>query len=205
VTVLALDASTARGTVAVIKSGTVIAEAVVVERSEHAEPLLPAILALPIVLRELTGIVCGAGPGGFTGLRTAAAIAKGLSTGLSIPLYAVPSLPLALSDAAPGRYVVVLDAGRGERFASLIDWPSAEGAGYVLIPAAAVAPLAKESGARVVGPETGQWPHARGAARLAWGDPVDLGAWEPDYGRGSAAEDRRRAALLGPTTGGTPR
>ena len=57
-TVLALDASTARATVAVIRSGRiaeagkvaqvgeVVAEVTVAERSEHVEPLLPAVLAL---------------------------------------------------------------------------------------------------------------------------------------------------------------
>ena len=207
-TVLALDASTARATVAVIRSGPVakagkvarvgevVAEVTVAERSEHVEPLLPAALALlasvSVPLSDLTAIVCGAGPGTFTGLRTAASIAKGLSMGLAIPLHAVPSLPLILADLSRGRYMAVLDAGRGDRFAALLDWPSAEGAGYILAPAAEVAALATESHAKMVGPETDVWPHARGVIHLDWGAPVDLASWEPDYGRRSAAEDRRR-------------
>jgi len=125
VTVLALDASTARATVAVIWPGSsaviakVAAEATVAERSEHVEPLLPAALALlasvSVPLSELTAIVCGAGPGTFTGLRTAASIAKGLAMGLEIPLYAVPSLSLIPAGLADGRYLAVLDAGRGDR------------------------------------------------------------------------------------------
>jgi tRNA threonylcarbamoyladenosine biosynthesis protein TsaB len=200
VTVLALDASTARATVAVLRSDAVaevVAEVTVAERSAHVEPLLPAALALlasiSVPLSALTAIVCGAGPGTFTGLRTAASIAKGLAMGLEIPLYAVPSLPLIVSGLAEGRYMAVLDAGRGDRFASLMNWPSAEGAGYVLAPAADVAARAAESHAAVVGPETGVWPHARGVIHLDWGPPVDLASWEPDYGRNSAAEDRRRA------------
>jgi len=209
VTVLALDASTARATVAVIRSAAVaqiaggaeviaevIAEVTGAERSEHVEPLLPAVLALlesvSVSLSDLSAIVCGAGPGGFTGLRTAASIAKGLAMGLEIPLYAVPSLPLLLSGLGPGRYVPTLDAGRGDRFAALVDWPSAEGAGYILAPAAQVAALAAESHATIVGPETGVWPHARCVIHIDWGAPVDLASWEPDYGRSSAAEDRRR-------------
>ena len=194
-TVLALDASTARATVALIRDGAVLAAANVVERSEHVEPLLPAALALmasaSVSLRDLSAIVCGAGPGSFTGLRTAASIAKGLAMGLSIPLYAVPSLPLVLADVPPGRYLATLDAGRGDRFVSLISWPSAEGAGYILVPATKLEALAAESESRVVGPETGHWPHAKVAARLTWGEPVELATWEPDYGRNSAAEDRR--------------
>jgi tRNA threonylcarbamoyladenosine biosynthesis protein TsaB len=203
VTVLALDASTARATVAVIRSATVaevVAEVTVAERSEHVEPLLPAALALlasvSVPLSDLTAIVCGAGPGTFTGLRTAASIAKGMAMGLEIPLFAVASLPLivAAQSRQPGRYLAVLDAGRGDRFASLMNWPSAEGAGYILAPAAQVAALAAEAHATIVGPETGVWPHARGVIHLDWGTPVDLASWEPDYGRSSAAEDRRRGA-----------
>jgi len=204
VTTLALDASTSRATVAVVRSRAVVAETTVAERSEHVEPLLPAVLALlasvSVALPDLRAIVCGAGPGTFTGLRTAASIAKGLAMGLSIPLYAVPSLRLLLSGLAAGRYVPVLDAGRGDRFASLINWPSAEGAGYILAPAADIAALAAESHATIVGPETGVWPHVRGVIHLDWGAPVDLASWEPDYGRSSAAEDRRRA---GATPGAT--
>ena len=197
-TVLALDASTARATVAVIRSATVAAEVTVAERSEHVEPLLPAALALlatvSVPLSDLTAIVCGAGPGTFTGLRTAASIGKGLAMGLSIPLHAVPSLPLILANLPRGRYLAVLDAGRGDRFATLLDWPSAEGAGYILAPAPQIEALAVESKAAIVGPETGVWPHARGVIHLDWGPPVDLASWEPDYGRSSAAEDRRRGA-----------
>ncbi len=199
-----MDASTPRATVAVIRGTTVVAETEVAERSEHVEPLLPAALALlaeaAIPLSALEAIVCGAGPGGFTGLRTAASIAKGMCSGLSIPLYAVPSLALIVAGArtvpppSPGGYLAVLDAGRDERFVSrvpagdemTVDPPQ-------LVAAAAIPELAARLGARVIGPATGAWPHVRGVARLDWGAPVDLASWEPDYGRRSAAEDRRRA------------
>ena len=187
--VLALDASTARATVAVIVSGTVVGDATVAERSEHVEPLLPAALDLlasvSIPLSTLSAIVCGAGPGTFTGVRTAASIAKGLAMGLSIPLYAVPSLPLIFADLPPGRYLATLDAGRGDRFVSF-------GESYILVPEGKLEALAAESKAQIVGPQTGHWPHIKAAASLDWGAPVELASWEPDYGRNSAAEDRRR-------------
>jgi len=112
--------------------------------------------------------------------------------GLTIPLFSVGSLPLILVDASPGRYLATLDAGRGDAFAALLQWPCAEGAGYILVPSVKLAALADESGAQVVGPQTDHWPHAKAAANLDWGAPVDLASWEPDYGRNSAAEDRRR-------------
>jgi tRNA threonylcarbamoyladenosine biosynthesis protein TsaB len=197
VTVLALDASTARATVALIRSGAVVAAAEVAERSEHVEPLLPAVLALlasaSLSLRDVSAIVCGAGPGSFTGLRTAASIAKGLAMGLTVPLHSIPSLPLCLWTLPLGRYLVSLDAGRGDSFAGLFDWPSAEGAGYIVVPTSKLEAIAKEAKAEIVGPKTGQWPHTRGATQLDWGRPVDLATWEPDYGRNSAAEERRRS------------
>jgi tRNA threonylcarbamoyladenosine biosynthesis protein TsaB len=202
-TVLALDGSTLRATAAVLRAGAVLADVQVANRDEHVEPLLPAILdvlsSLSLSAGDIDAIVCGAGPGSFTSLRTAAAIAKGLATPRALPVYGVPSLALIVagnrSTLGPGPFLAVLDAGRDERFALPIrtgERPASERT--VLLPAAAIPPLAHELGATVVGPASDVWPHARGAVHLSWGDPVDLASWEPDYGRNSAAQDRRGSA-----------
>ena len=122
--VLALDASTAQGSVALIRDGRLVADATVAMRSADEERLLPAVArvleAAGAGPSELAGIVCGAGPGSFTGLRIAAATAKGMAQALGLPLRAVSSLALVAAAAepprAPGRYLVVLDALRDERF-----------------------------------------------------------------------------------------
>ena len=68
--------------------------------------------------REIGSIVCGLGPGSFTGLRIGLAYAKGVSLVRRIPLFGVSSFDaLALSAAEQTQRVVVLsDARRSEWF-----------------------------------------------------------------------------------------
>lgn len=62
----------------------------------HAEALVPAIRDLLDEVGasrgEIDGVVAGAGPGSFTGLRVGAATAKGLVRALEVPLYSISSL-----------------------------------------------------------------------------------------------------------------
>lgn len=103
--VLALETSGPLGTVAVgTAAGRVLGEVCLEERRQHASRLVPAVgeaLAEAGVERSaLGGVVVGSGPGSFTGVRVAAATAKGLCHALEIPLRAVSSLAVAALDAA---------------------------------------------------------------------------------------------------------
>ena len=69
---------------------------------------------------HLQGLVAVTGPGSFTGLRVGLTAVKGLAEVLGIPIAAVTSLELLLSESADGREVMaVLDAGRGEVYAAV--------------------------------------------------------------------------------------
>lgn len=96
---LALETSAAVGSVALYRGHRLLATEVMPRRGEHAARLVPAIEQ---VLREgdvdrgeIEGIVVGLGPGSFTGVRIAAATARGLAVGLEVPVWGWSSLAAA--------------------------------------------------------------------------------------------------------------
>ena len=208
--VLALDASTYSGSVALLRDNAVVGESVVAMRGAHEERLMPAVVALladhELQVDELQAVACGAGPGSFTSLRIAASISKGLSVAREIPLLVAPSTLLVVAGARPslgaGHYVVALDAMRGDFFGQAVH-VSTDG---TLTPGeswrVARAELEERSasiGATIVGPVEAvpMSPHARGFAVLirdGIARPVDMTTWEPDYGRKAEAQVRWEAA-----------
>ena len=209
---LAIDASTYRGTVAVLDDDRLIVEHAVAMRAKDAELLMPAV---DQALRDaghradsLQRIVCGAGPGSFTSLRIAASIAKGIAVGRSIPLFAASSLALIVAgnvqhgSQGVRRYLAVLDALRGESYVAVFE--HAEGkvrpvGDARIVRSEAVVTEAEGEQARAVGPEQAEaWqPRARGVALLRdvieEAGAVDLGTWEPVYGRLAEAQAKWEA------------
>ncbi len=110
---LAMDTSTPLGSVCVGVGSRVVARRVIDGQGSHSSDLIPAIGGVlqeaGADLSELAGLVVGAGPGSFTGVRVAAATAKGLAHALDIPLWAVSSLEAGA--AAVDVYEVELPAG----------------------------------------------------------------------------------------------
>lgn len=109
---LAFDTSGALGSVAVGEGTTVLQVRTLDAPQEHASRLVPVI---DRVLSDagldkgaLVGIVVGEGPGSFTGVRVAAATAKGLAHALGLPLWTFSSLAAAAmaEDVGPIRYVL---------------------------------------------------------------------------------------------------
>ena len=112
---LAFDTSSAVGSVAVGRDGVVLAHVGLEQQRKHASALIPAISAVlleaGIDKSELDGIVVGEGPGSFTGVRVAAATAKGMAHALEVPLWPVSSLAAtALSVRGFGIRYVLFDA-----------------------------------------------------------------------------------------------
>ena len=202
---LVIDAATYRGTVAVIHGSDILAEGETAMRGELEERLMPAVAAAlvrsGVSLRELHGVVCGTGPGSFTSLRIAASIGKALALGAGTPLLSVPSLLLLIAGQGappPGRYLAALDAMRDQVFIAR-GFVGPDGKARLeseaeLVDGTAADAIAADEARTMVGPRcTLAWsPHARGVARLA--DPeralgkVDLGSWEPSYGRLAEAQ-----------------
>ena len=98
--------------------------------AQASATLIPAILALlaqaGLRLPDLDFIAFGRGPGSFTGLRTACAVAQGLALGTNLPLLPVDSL-LAIAEQARAqlgarRVVAMLDARMDEIYLARYDF-----------------------------------------------------------------------------------
>lgn len=98
--------------------------------AQASATLVPHILALlghaGLALPALQAVVFGQGPGSFTGLRTACAIAQGLAWGAVLPVLPVDTL-LAVAEDARVRHglhevLAVLDARMGEVYHGAYRW-----------------------------------------------------------------------------------
>lgn len=136
--VLAIDTSTPAVTAGVFDAcagdasagaePAVLAQRVTVDARAHAELLSAHITAaladLGLRLPDVRAIVCGAGPGPFTGLRVGMVTAAALGDALGVPVHGVCSLD-AVVPPAPGLpstpYLVATDARRREVYWAAYD------------------------------------------------------------------------------------
>jgi tRNA threonylcarbamoyl adenosine modification protein YeaZ len=109
---LALDLSTAHGSIAVVRGDDVLFRSTFQsERSHNAQVFAPLREALAAAGNELTGIVIGNGPGSYTGVRIAIAAAQGIA--LSRNIWCVGWSSLTAPDLdAPASYNIIGDARR---------------------------------------------------------------------------------------------
>ena len=118
---LAFDTSTETLSVAVA-AGDAVLEHTAAGGAQASASLIPVIEDLlrrsGLTLAALDAIAFGRGPGSFTGLRTAAAVAQGLGFGAGLPVLPIDTL-LAVAEEAHGlcgatQVVAMLDARMGE-------------------------------------------------------------------------------------------
>ena len=147
---LAFDTSTDRLSIAVRHGGHVVAHDGP-GGAQSSTTLIPRIRALlaeaGLTLGALDAIVFGRGPGSFTGLRTACAVAQGLGFGAGVPLLPVDTLHAVAEEArhrfGVSRVVAVLDARMDQVYAARVAFDgdaATVGDTEVLAPEAVVVP-----------------------------------------------------------------
>lgn len=104
-------------------------ERVTLDPRAHGELLMSHVLAAATDagqgLSEVDAIVCGIGPGPFTGLRAGMVTAAALAHSLGVPAYPVCTLDAIAAQARPGEpMLAVTDARRREVY-----WAAYDGAG----------------------------------------------------------------------------
>ena len=111
-TILALETSTAQGSVLLCRGADILFEHTFsADRSHNSQLFQPLAAALAIAKADL--VVVGTGPGSYTGVRVSLAAALGLGLALPAPVIGLPSL--AAFDA-PDECQIVGDARRGSFF-----------------------------------------------------------------------------------------
>jgi tRNA threonylcarbamoyladenosine biosynthesis protein TsaB len=183
--ILALDAALARCSAAVVtEEGAVLAEAR--EAIAQGQPARLPVLAAEVLARaglaasDLAAVAAVVGPGSFTGLRTALALAQGLATGAGRPVIGVTTgeaLAAAIPQAA--RVWAALDTRRGTIFLERVgeappavfaeaDLPTPEARTVMVGDAAAPAAARLAARGHPVVLSDVRLPRAANAAWVAW-------------------------------------
>jgi len=192
-TMLALEFSSDRRSVALARDGVMLAEAVqqTESRATNAFALIGKILAGTKIAREEIGaIAVGLGPGSYTGIRAAIALAQGWQLARGVKLLGVSSVAAMAARARAenifGRVNFVVDAQRGEFYLS--GWEISAGGCAEISPLQIVAadelPARREAGELCLGPEQERqlFPGAAEIALLAGANAgVASGPLEPIY------------------------
>jgi len=170
---LVLDAALSRCLAALVEDGALRTERIAEGAHGQAAalpPLAEAVLAEAAAGGPLDAVAVGVGPGSFTGLRSAIALAQGIAAARGVPLVAVTTGEALASAGEPGTPVwATVENRRGQLFLERFDAGGAAlGRPEVLAEAALPRP---EGQTRMVGDGA-----PRAAARMAArGWPVALG------------------------------
>ena len=164
-TILALEFSSSQRSVALARNGEVLAAVSETgERGTNAFGMIEAVLASAGLGRaEIDCLAVGLGPGSYTGIRVALAIAQGWQLATGVKLLGLGSVDCLVAQARAekifGRVNVVIDAQRGELYLAAYD-VSATGSTEVspLKIVALVEVVARAAAGEIlVGPEVTRW------------------------------------------------
>ena len=164
-TILALEFSSSQRSVALARNGEVLAAVSETgERGTNAFGMIEAVLASAGLGRaEIDCLAVGLGPGSYTGIRVALAIAQGWQLATGVKLLGLGSVDCLVAQARAekifGRVNVVIDAQRGELYLAAYD-VSAAGSQAVspLKIVALVEVVARAAAGEIlIGPEVTRW------------------------------------------------
>lgn len=113
---LAIDSSSAQGSVCLAENGTILREVTFGSVRGRGTGLHEALQSVLQEACQIDAIVVGTGPGSYNGIRSAIATAWGISLARQIPLYGVSSL----LGIAEGEYCAAGDARRGQFYFAVI-------------------------------------------------------------------------------------
>ncbi|HEY5972211.1 MAG TPA: tRNA (adenosine(37)-N6)-threonylcarbamoyltransferase complex dimerization subunit type 1 TsaB [Pseudoxanthomonas sp.] len=190
---LAFETATEACSVAVYLDGEVIERHEIAPRlhAEYALPWAEALLAeASIAKSQLDAIAISRGPGAFTGVRLAIALAQGIALALDKPVVAVSTLQAIAVQANGERVLAAIDARMGEVYVGAFvrkgDELTAVSTEIVCAPQAVTLPdgeigwhgvgtgfaaangiLQQHLGAQLASVDTAALPHAADVARLA--------------------------------------
>lgn len=187
-TILALEFSSERRSVALARDGVVLAEAVeqTGSRATNALGMIEQVLTTVKMSREeIEVIAVGLGPGSYTGIRAAIAVAQGWQLARGVKLLGIGSVEALAARAQVekifGRVSTVIDAQRNEFY--LETWQISETSRVAVAPLSIVTVAEMETrrsaGEILIGPEqtVALFPTAATVAQLA-ADRTDFTAGE---------------------------
>ena len=121
---LILDSSTKILYIALLKDNNLLEDIYVSGQNDHAKNIVSKIDELlkkyNIESKDLNEVICGYGPGSYTGVRMAVTVAKMLSVFMNIPLYTISTLRL-MASGKNGKVLSLIDARRGNSFGMIFD------------------------------------------------------------------------------------
>ena len=121
---LILDSSTKILYIALIKDNSLLEDVYVTGQNDHAKNIVSKVDFLlkkyNIESKDLNNVICGYGPGSYTGVRMAVTVAKMLSVFMNIPLYKISTLKL-MASGSNGKVLAIIDARRGNSFGMIYD------------------------------------------------------------------------------------